>query len=139
MGLANLVASWSEDTSRKVGAVIVGSGNAVLSTGYNGFPRGVNAHAPERHSRIDGEKYHWFEHAERNAIFNAARNGIKIEGSTLYCTSFPCSNCMSAIIQSGCIRLVGIEPDLNDLKYSRSFFVSLQMAAESGLRVDYLD
>ena len=96
--LASLVSSWSEDTSRKVGAIIVADTNEILSTGYNGLPRGVSSDVESRHSKNDGEKYFWFEHAERNAIYNSARNGMRLKGSTLYATLFPCADCARAIV-----------------------------------------
>jgi len=77
--LCELIASWSEDNGRQVGAIIVGPGNEIRSTGYNGFPRKVDAKVLQRYSRENGEKYLWFEHAERNAIYNAARYGASLE------------------------------------------------------------
>ena len=121
--LASLVSSWSEDTSRKVGAVIVADTNEILSTGYNGLPRGVSSDVESRHSKNDGEKYFWFENAERNAIYNSARNGMRLKGSTLYATLFPCADCARAIVQSG-ISVVKTRPfPKNDPSYSRSFDV----------------
>src|ERR1700730_7777629 len=64
--LCGLVGSWSEDRSRRVGAVIVGPANEVRSLGFNGLPRRISTEDDERHNRADGEKYYWFEHAERN-------------------------------------------------------------------------
>jgi dCMP deaminase len=101
--------AWSKDRSTQVGCVIVGNAGEILSTGYNGPPRGVDDDVAARHERP--EKYHWFEHGERNAIFNAARNGTALAGSTLYVTSTPskftcCTDCARAIIQSGIVRVV---------------------------------
>ena len=97
--LAHCVAMKSKDNRTKIGAVIVGKDNEILSTGYNSFPRGANDTLEYR--QIPPEKYYWFSHAERNAIFNAAKNGIKLDGSTLYVTMMPCSSCALAIVQSG--------------------------------------
>src|SRR4051812_41799673 len=82
--LSRLVASWSEDQSRKVGAVIVGPANDIRAVGFNGLPRHVSSAPKERHARQEGEKYYWFEHAERNAIYNTARSGISTEGCRMY-------------------------------------------------------
>src|SRR5678816_3286831 len=79
------IATWSKDRSTKVGCVIVGPSREIRSTGYNGFPRGVNDDVDERHARP--MKYAYCEHAERNAIYNAARVGIPLEGCTLYCAA----------------------------------------------------
>ena len=105
MELARLVASKSKDTSTKVGTVIVGQGNTILSTGYNGFPRGVDEEVlPSRTDRP--EKYFWTEHAERNAVYNAALNGVKLCYSRAYSTSHPCVDCARALIQSGVMELM---------------------------------
>ena len=73
LSMAKLIATWSRDRSTKVGAVIVGPNREVRSVGYNGFPRGVNDAIESRYERPG--KYDWTEHAERNAIYNAARYG----------------------------------------------------------------
>lgn len=102
-------ADWSKDPSTQVGCVIVGPDGEIRSTGYNGLPRGCNDDDPNR--LIRPQKYLYWEHAERNAIFNAARVGIPLKGCTLYVTSKPakfgaCANCARAIIQSGITRVV---------------------------------
>jgi len=113
----------SKDQSTLVGAIIVGKDNNILSTGFNGFPRGVmetedeiNTYAPKhlkrtiaeeiakRHLRPD--KYLWTEHAERNAIYNAARHGVALDGSKMYVDWMPCARCARAIIQSGINRVI---------------------------------
>ncbi|MBL4731548.1 MAG: dCMP deaminase [Rhizobiaceae bacterium] len=133
--LCDLVASWSEDRGRKVGAVIVGQSNEIRSTGYNGFPRKVNPIPKERHNRANGEKYFWFEHAERNAIYNAARHGSIIENCRIYCSMFPCADCVRAIIQSGIIELNTFSAPLDDDTFKRSFEVSRIMLNEAGIKV----
>ena len=93
------VAQKSKDPSTKVGCVIVNGHNAILSTGYNGLPRNV-MEQPARYERP--AKYRWTEHAERNAIYNAARHGISLDGATLFVTGLPpCADCARAIIQCG--------------------------------------
>jgi len=72
------VAQWSKDRSSRVGAVIV-KDREIVTTGFNGLPRGCNDDNEARHERP--EKYSWFIHAEPNAIINAARQGK----STLGC------------------------------------------------------
>jgi dCMP deaminase len=94
--------SWSKDQSSKVGAVIVGERQRLLSVGYNGLPTGMNDSVrdhPERHERP--EKYFWYEHAERNAIYSAAYHGISLRGSAMFCTAGCCPDCARAIVQSG--------------------------------------
>lgn len=97
--LTQVLAKRSKDTSTKVGAVIVGRNREIRSTGYNGMPRGVNDDVAERYERP--LKYKWFEHAERNAIYNAARVGIPVEKCTMYVALYPCTDCARAIIQAG--------------------------------------
>lgn len=133
--MADLVASWSEDLSRRVGCIVVGDANEVRSTGYNGLPRGVSAEHPSRHSRDDGEKYLWFEHAERNALYNMLRAGVSTSNCRMYCNSFPCADCARAIIQSGIGELRTYAPDLNDVKFGRHFSVASEMFSEGGVSV----
>lgn len=100
LNIAEAVKLKSKDESTQIGSVIVGKNNEILSTGYNSFPRGLDDNKPERQERP--EKYLWFEHSERNAIYNAARVGTPIDGSNIYLTSgLPCCDCARAIINSG--------------------------------------
>jgi len=101
------VSRKSKDRSTKLGAVIVGDDNVVLSLGYNSFVRGLNDEDEEYHDRP--MKYYVTEHAERNAIYNAAKEGIRLKGSTLYLPFFPtpCADCTRAIIQSGVKKIIG--------------------------------
>jgi dCMP deaminase len=137
MAMCDLVASWSEDRDFKVGAVIVRApGQVVVATGYNGFARGVSAADPARHDRPSGEKFHWFEHAERNAIYNAARTGAALQDCTLYVNRFPCADCGRAVIQSGISRLVCPPIPQADGALDHSFSVSHRMLTEAGLTVE---
>ena len=105
---ADLIAQKSKDPSTKVGCVIVGEGNVVLSMGFNGFARNIEESRSDRWVRP--EKYIWVEHAERNAVYNAARHGIKLEGSRLYvnCDLSICADCARAIIQAGIKEVIGV-------------------------------
>jgi len=111
MTMAYLVASRSKDESTHIGAVIVGHDNEVISTGYNSFPRRIVDTVPERQERP--EKYFWFEHAERNAIYNAARIGVSTLETTMYTNGLPCMDCARAVIQAG-ISTVVIDSDWMD-------------------------
>lgn len=105
--LLDPVSKKSKDPSTQVGAIIVDNKNRTLSTGFNGFPRGVNDDSeqfPERYERP--AKYKFTEHAERNAIYTAASHGIPLEGCTIYIEWYPCTDCARAIIQSGIINVV---------------------------------
>jgi len=133
--LCNLLGAWSEERSRRVGCVIVGPSNDVRSVGFNGLPRGVSGNVEERHDRGGGEKYYWFEHAERNAIYNAARAGTAIGGCQMYSNLFPCADCARGIIQSGIVQLKTFCPPDSDLVFSRSFEVATAMMSEAGIQV----
>lgn len=111
LDMSYLVSQKSKDRSTQVGCVLVGDDNEVLSVGYNNFPRGVNDDIDERHERP--VKYSYVEHAERNAIFNAARQGIRLKGARayMYWKSPPCEQCTRALIQAGIKEIiVGTEP-----------------------------
>ncbi|KRQ99337.1 hypothetical protein CP49_11990 [Bradyrhizobium valentinum] len=133
--LCTLLSSWSEDRSRQVGSVIVGSGNTILGTGYNGLPRKVSADYEARHSRENGEKYLWFEHAERNAIYNMARAGVSTVGCRMYVNNFPCADCARAIVQSGIVQLNSFTPNMMDANFARHYSVAETMLFESGVEV----
>lgn len=84
--------------------MIVGTNNNLRSLGYNGIPRNCDDDAEHRHKRP--EKYFYFEHGERNAIYNAARDGVALEGSKIYVGAPPCVDCSRAIIQAGLVELI---------------------------------
>jgi len=135
--LANHIAGWSKDRSRKVGCIIVGPHREIRATGYNGFPRGIDDDVDARHERP--AKYQWTEHAERNAIYNAARVGVSLDGSTIYLPWYPCVECARAIIQAGIAAVVCVAPDWDDAKYGSDFSVVEEMFHEVGMSVRFVD
>lgn len=138
LSLCETLAQWSEDRDRGVGAVIVGPALEIRSTGYNGFPRGVKADADERHNRESGEKFHWIEHGERNAIYNAARLGVSVDNCTIYVNRYPCSDCARAIIQSGITKVVCPRKPEFDGALDHSFDVAEEMFLETRMAIEYL-
>jgi dCMP deaminase len=104
MSMAYLVSLKSKDKSTKVGCVIVGPDNEVVSTGYNSFPRLLNDNVAERSERP--LKYMFIEHAERNAIANAARIGVSTKDCRIYMPWYPCVDCARIMIQSGIKELI---------------------------------
>jgi|TARA_R110001592_G_scaffold348458_1_gene642585 dCMP deaminase len=136
LNIAEQVKEKSKDKRTHIGAVIVGKDNEIVSTGYNSFPRGINDNIEERQERP--EKYYWIEHAERNAIYNAARIGVSLRESTMYLTcGIPCSDCAKGIISSGIKR---IHCKIKDTTRNREYWDehakrSLQMFKESGVEV----
>ena len=136
MQMCDHISEWSEDRDFKVGCVIVDpQGHAVRTIGYNGLPRGVKANCEERFNRSSGEKFFWFEHAERNALYNALRIGVSLRGCTAYVNRFPCADCGRALIQSGIARLVAPPIPIADGALDHSFQVSRQMLCESGITI----
>lgn len=133
--IAYAVSLKSKDQHTKIGCVIVGPDNEIVSTGYNSLPRGANDFVPERYERP--EKYNWMSHAERNAIFNAARVGIPTKGCAMYMScGMPCIDCMHAIVQSG-IKEIYLITDMGakgNGKY-KDFTNSEQLARECGILV----
>jgi dCMP deaminase len=135
MDLCGLLATWSKDLGTKTSAVIVDDRNVLLSIGWNGFPRGVNDDADDRKKRP--EKLDWTEHAERNAIYNAAAKGIALLESRMYIPWYPCAACSRGIIQSGISQLVVVEPNWNCERWGNDFSVSKVMLQESNISVRF--
>lgn len=99
MGVAMLAARRSKDPNTQVGACIVSDDNIIISTGYNGMPKGCSDDVYSWEREGEDTKYPYVVHAELNAILNA--NGRDLRGSRLYVALFPCNECAKAIIQSG--------------------------------------
>jgi dCMP deaminase len=137
MSMAFLVAMKSKDKSTKVGAVVVGPGGEIRSTGYNGFCRGV-LDKEERFQRP--LKYKFTEHAERNACYNAVRMGVSLLDCTMYTHSIPCSDCARAIIQSGISVLVTYKPYDEDNsdgfaeRWNEDCEIAMEMLMEAGVK-----
>jgi len=121
MEMADLVAKRSTCVRRKVGAVIV-KDKRVLTTGYNGSPRGTK-HCEEsgcirEQMKIPSGTRHELcrgVHAEQNAVIQAAYFGISIKDSTVYTTTFPCSMCAKILINAGVTEIVYSESYVDDL------------------------
>jgi dCMP deaminase len=139
MDLARFIGTWSKDRSRKVGAVVVGTSNEIRAIGYNGFPRGIDDTVLSRHCSDSGEKYKWTEHAERNAIYNAARIGTKLEGCKIYIPWFPCMDCARAIVQTGIIEVIAITPNYNDKQWGADFIKSMELLEEAKIIVRFVE
>ena len=93
----------SIDKSSKCGCMFVAEDGAMLTSGYNSPVRGSDdANIPD--TRPD--KYLFMEHSERNAIYNSAKHGIKLDGGTVYVTGFMCFDCLRGMIQVGTKRIV---------------------------------
>ncbi len=128
MGVAMLASKRSKDPSTQVGACIVSPDNIILSTGYNGFPKGCSDDEFPWAREGEDTKYPFVVHAELNAILNC--NGKDLRNAKLYVALFPCNECAKAIIQAG----IGEVIYLSD-KYATtpSTLASKRMLAAAGV------
>jgi len=133
MDITRLVATRSTCLRRQVGAILVKERN-ILATGYNGVPSGIShcesagclrqslkVPSGERHELCRGL------HAEQNAIIQAARHGINIDGSILYCTNMPCIICTKMLINAGITTVIYAEGYADEL--------AREMIGETGIEV----
>ena len=133
MEMAQLVSSRSTCMRRKVGAVIVKE-KRVLSTGYNGSPKGtkhceelgcirvkLNVPSGTRHELCRGV------HAEQNAVTQAAYFGVSVDGATIYTTTYPCSMCAKILINAGIKEIVYSEGYADEL--------SKELLTEAGIKI----
>ena len=115
---------------------MVGPAHEIRTTGDNSFPRGIRDDVPERLARP--AKYLWIEHAERNAICNAARAGTATERCTIYVEIMPCMDCARAIVQAGIVEVAisaaRMEQYSSDY-YNQHFGLVEVLFAEAGVRV----
>jgi len=131
------------DPSTQNGAIII-STDGRGSYGANHFPKNV-VESTERWKRP--LKYQFVEHAERNAIYAAAKEGIPTEGATMYCPWAACTDCMRGIIQCGIKKLVTHHNPLADTRFGQpvsdlwkeSIKIALEMLRESGVELVYYD
>ena len=137
MEIARTVAGWSScfQANRHVGAVIT-KDKRIMTTGYNGAPAGMKT-CKEKGECLrmklgipSGQRAElcYAAHAEQNAIIQAAKLGISIDGATLYCTHQPCSTCARIICNSGIKRVV------YEQGYPDDF--SLEIFEETGVKLE---
>lgn len=144
MKMAYECALTGPDTSTQNGAVLTDRHGTVIGLGKNDFPHGVKI-TPERLERP--AKYSFTEHAERNAIFDAAANGNNTQGSTMYALWAACDDCARAIIQAGVSNLVTHsfyrdyqKEDGAGRKYwGDSISAAFMMLEEAGVGVEFVD
>ena len=131
--LAKHISLWSKDPSTKVGCVVVGEDREIRSTGFNGFPRGIDDDEDRLTNRE--KKYPLICHAEENAIMHAARIGVSLKNSTAYVTWPPCSRCARSLIQAGIKEVV--YPDAGKIpeRWQEDFTISNEMLREAGVEV----
>lgn len=121
MDITRRVATRSTCLRRAVGAILVHD-KRIIASGYNGGPSGL-AHCldigclREKLGIPSGQQHELCRgiHAEQNAIIQAARYGVSIEGSVLYCTTQPCTQCTKMLINAGITEIVYAEGYSDDL------------------------
>ena len=125
MNIAKQVATRSTCDRKNVGAVIVRD-RTILSTGYNGSIRGM-PHCDEVGHQMEGDHCIATVHAEANAIIQAAKNGVAVDGAELYTTASPCWPCFKLIANSGIRRIYYGEfyRDENSLRVAEQLGIEL--------------
>ena len=108
MQIARTVATRATCPRASVGCVLTRD-RRILTTGYNGAPRGV-AHCTEVGCLMVNDHCQRTTHAEANAVVQAALHGVSLEGATAYCTHHPCVNCVKVFISSGIRQIVDATP-----------------------------
>lgn len=131
--LAAHIAGWSKDPSTQVGCVVVGPDREIRSTGFNGFPRGIEDSAPRLNDR--NQKYPLICHAEENAIMHAARIGVSLKSCIAYVTWPPCTRCARSLIQAGVQSVVHPAGLTIPERWQEDFELSTGMFREAGVLV----
>jgi dCMP deaminase len=140
----------STDPSTQNGAVLVWfdkdtcPDGCILASGSNHFPHGVKE-IPERWQRP--LKYKIVIHAEAAAIYDAAQNGVRTKGLTMYAPWIACGNCAGAIIQAGIIEVIGHKPSPESMAHiempngtwDESIAIGMTMLEEAGVSVRYIE
>lgn len=138
MRVAREVGSWTSCIRRPVGAVIV-KNHRILTTGYNGSPQGIVSCRERGECLRDKlqipsgtrQEMCYAIHAEQNAVVQAAKTNVSVDGATIYVTHQPCSLCTRILINAGIKRIVYAEG------YPDEF--SLQLIKEAGIQLEKID
>jgi len=136
LDICKVVAARSKDPNTQIGCVIIGPAREIRTTGYNSFPRGIRDDVPER--KVRPAKYLWIEHAERNAICNAARCGTPLENCTIFVEIMPCMDCARAIVQAGIREVVVSDERMKQYSsdyYNEHFGMVEVLFSEAGVKV----
>ncbi len=138
MQIARAVGSWTSCIRRPVGAIIV-KNHRILTTGYNGAPQCIKSCKERGECLRDKlnipsgtrQEMCYAIHAEQNAVVQAAKTNVNIDGATIYVTHQPCSLCTRILINAGIKRIVYAEG------YPDEF--SLQLIKEAGIMLDKIE
>ncbi len=131
--LARHISGWSKDPSTQVGCVVVGEDREIRSTGFNGFPRGIEDDSARLEDR--DQKIPLICHAEENAIMHAARIGVSLKGCVAYVTWPPCTRCSRSLVQAGIVEVVYPEDIEIPDRWKEDFELSASMMEEAGIIV----
>ncbi len=131
--LAEHISDWSKDPSTKVGCIMVGEDREIRSTGFNGFPRGIEDSEERLNDR--NQKYPLICHAEENAIMHAARIGVSLKGCIAYVTWPPCNRCARSLIQAGIKEIVIPARVKIPDRWGEEFDLSMTMLNEADVKV----
>ena len=131
--LAHEVATWSKDPSTQVGCVLA-KDRRVISTGFNGFPRGISDDLNRLMDR--DQKYLYTVHAEGNAIVTAALHGVSTDNSSAYITFLPCCQCSAQLINAGIKTVVVSGKNEIPQRWLDNFINASKLLREAG--VDYI-
>ena len=133
LDLACHIATWSKDPSTKVGAAIADSQHRIVSTGFNGFPRGIRDELKILVQRTF--KLALTIHAEENAILFATK---ALDGCTIYVSAPPCARCAAKIIQTGIGRVVSKRPSAElTARWGDEFKLADSLYEQAGIVVDF--
>ena len=130
MSITHAVATRSTCSRKSVGAVLV-KNKLILATGYNGAPAGLRHCDHTGGGDLLNGHCARATHAEQNALVQAARHGISIDGATLYCTNNPCLGCTKLLINAG-IRRIVYEEDYPDS-------LAFELLREAGIVLEQFD
>jgi dCMP deaminase len=134
--LAAEIAEFSKDPSTKVGCILVRD-RRIISTGYNGFPRGISDSFDRLLDR--DKKYEMTVHAEINAVTTAALHGVSTEGSTAYVTFQPCSRCAAVLINAGIKEVYVTTDSLIPDRWLDNMVLAANLLKEAGILLETLD
>jgi dCMP deaminase len=121
MSMAIIMSGRSKDPNTQVGSCLVSSDNRIIGTGYNGFPRGIGHDKlpwDKKADKLDDEKYLYVAHAEENAIANCDK--LRLKGSKLYTTLYPCNKCAITIIQHQISEIIYLSDKYHDKPETRA-------------------
>lgn len=128
MRIAREVASWSKDPGHKVGAVITSPNHHIISTGYNGVPKGIDE--PEDEIR----RVSITIHAEVNAVMHGLASGQELRGSSMYIYQLaPCASCASLIIQNGISKVFLLQKGDSASSWIKSQEVAAEFFKKAGV------